>query len=59
MALLDFPQVCVDNGEWHHVLVELKSGKDGKDIKYMALVSLDYGMFQVYDFSIYLQYIYL
>ncbi len=55
MALLDFPQVYVDNGEWHHVLVELKSGKDGKDIKYMALVSLDYGMFQVYDFSIYLQ----
>uniref|UniRef100_A0A672NJX6 Cadherin EGF LAG seven-pass G-type receptor 1-like n=1 Tax=Sinocyclocheilus grahami TaxID=75366 RepID=A0A672NJX6_SINGR len=46
VALLDFPQVCVDNGEWHHVLVELKSGKDGKDIKYMALVSLDYGMFQ-------------
>lgn len=38
----------MDNGEWHHVLVELKSGKDGKDIKYMALVSLDYGMFQVY-----------
>uniref|UniRef100_A0A8C2GF97 Cadherin EGF LAG seven-pass G-type receptor 1b n=1 Tax=Cyprinus carpio TaxID=7962 RepID=A0A8C2GF97_CYPCA len=50
VALLDFPQVCVDNGEWHHVLVELKSGKDGKDIKYMALVSLDYGMFQVNDF---------
>uniref|UniRef100_A0A8C2GGK0 Cadherin EGF LAG seven-pass G-type receptor 1b n=1 Tax=Cyprinus carpio TaxID=7962 RepID=A0A8C2GGK0_CYPCA len=47
VALLDFPQVCVDNGEWHHVLVELKSGKDGKDIKYMALVSLDYGMFQM------------
>ncbi|XP_073687546.1 cadherin EGF LAG seven-pass G-type receptor 1-like [Garra rufa] len=46
VALLDFPQVCVNNGEWHHVLVELKSGKDGKDIKYMALVSLDYGMFQ-------------
>uniref|UniRef100_A0A8C1WYJ9 Cadherin EGF LAG seven-pass G-type receptor 1b n=1 Tax=Cyprinus carpio TaxID=7962 RepID=A0A8C1WYJ9_CYPCA len=38
--------VSVDNGEWHHVLVELKSGKDGKDIKYIALVSLDYGMFQ-------------
>ncbi|XP_059402797.1 cadherin EGF LAG seven-pass G-type receptor 1-like [Carassius carassius] len=46
VALLDFPQVTVDNGEWHHVLVELKSGKDGKDIKYIALVSLDYGMFQ-------------
>lgn len=47
VALLDFPQVRVNDGEWHHILVELKSGKDGKDIKYMALVSLDYGMFQV------------
>ncbi|GAA6101335.1 cadherin EGF LAG seven-pass G-type receptor 1 [Tachysurus ichikawai] len=46
VALLDFPQVRVNDGEWHHILVELKSGKDGKDIKYMALVSLDYGMFQ-------------
>uniref|UniRef100_A0A4W4H7M5 Cadherin EGF LAG seven-pass G-type receptor 1a n=1 Tax=Electrophorus electricus TaxID=8005 RepID=A0A4W4H7M5_ELEEL len=46
VALLEFPQVRVSDGEWHHILVELKSGKDGKDIKYMALVSLDYGMFQ-------------
>ncbi|KAF7707587.1 cadherin EGF LAG seven-pass G-type receptor 1 isoform X2 [Silurus meridionalis] len=46
VALLDFPQVRVSDGEWHHILVELKSGKDGKDITYMALVSLDYGMFQ-------------
>uniref|UniRef100_A0A6Q2Z885 Cadherin EGF LAG seven-pass G-type receptor 1a n=1 Tax=Esox lucius TaxID=8010 RepID=A0A6Q2Z885_ESOLU len=46
VALLDFPQVRVSDGAWHHVLVELKSIKDGKDIKYMALVSLDYGMFQ-------------
>ncbi|KAJ7997632.1 hypothetical protein DPEC_G00214140 [Dallia pectoralis] len=46
VALLDFPQVRVSDGEWHHVLMELKSIKDGKDIKYMALVSLDYGMFQ-------------
>lgn len=47
VALLDFPQVRVSDGEWHHILVELKSGKDGKDIKYMAMISLDYGMFQV------------
>ncbi|XP_076877652.1 cadherin EGF LAG seven-pass G-type receptor 1 isoform X2 [Brachyhypopomus gauderio] len=46
VARLEFPQVRVNDGEWHHVLVELKSGKDGKDIKYMALVSLDYGVFQ-------------
>ena len=47
VALLDFPQVRVDDGQWHHILVELQSVKDGKDIKYMAKVSLDYGMFQV------------
>uniref|UniRef100_A0A8C7MDE8 Cadherin EGF LAG seven-pass G-type receptor 1 n=1 Tax=Oncorhynchus kisutch TaxID=8019 RepID=A0A8C7MDE8_ONCKI len=44
VALLRFPQVRVNDGEWHHVLVELQSVKDGKDIKYMALVSLDYGL---------------
>lgn len=47
VALLDLSKVRVNDGEWHHVLMELKSIKDGKDIKYMALVSLDYGMFQV------------
>ena len=47
MALLELSQVRVNDGEWHHVIMELKSVKDGKDIKYMALVSLDYGMFQV------------
>nr|XP_033491706.1 cadherin EGF LAG seven-pass G-type receptor 1-like [Epinephelus lanceolatus] len=46
-ALLDFSQTRVDDGEWHHVLMELKSSKDGKDIKYMAEVSLDYGLFQL------------
>ncbi|KAG5830382.1 hypothetical protein ANANG_G00309990 [Anguilla anguilla] len=46
LASLALPQVRVNDGRWHHVLVELKSAKDGKDIKYMALVSLDYGMFQ-------------
>uniref|UniRef100_A0A8C7RY70 Cadherin EGF LAG seven-pass G-type receptor 1a n=1 Tax=Oncorhynchus mykiss TaxID=8022 RepID=A0A8C7RY70_ONCMY len=52
VALLDFSQVRVNDGEWHHVLVELKSIKDGKDIKYMALVSLDYSMFQVLTASL-------
>uniref|UniRef100_A0A8D0AXG8 Cadherin EGF LAG seven-pass G-type receptor 1 n=1 Tax=Sander lucioperca TaxID=283035 RepID=A0A8D0AXG8_SANLU len=46
MASLSFPQVRVNDGEWHHLLVELRSVKDGKDIKYMASVSLDYGMYQ-------------
>lgn len=47
VALLDFHQTRVDDGEWHHVLMELKSSKDGKDVEYMAEVSLDYGLFQV------------
>uniref|UniRef100_A0A803T285 Cadherin EGF LAG seven-pass G-type receptor 1 n=1 Tax=Anolis carolinensis TaxID=28377 RepID=A0A803T285_ANOCA len=34
------------DGEWHHLLIELKSAKDGKDIKYLAVVTLDYGMYQ-------------
>ncbi|KAF7228987.1 transcript variant X3 [Nothobranchius furzeri] len=45
LASLSFPQVRVNDGEWHHMLVEVRSIKDGKDIKYMAVVSLDYGMF--------------
>ncbi|KAM3859079.1 cadherin EGF LAG seven-pass G-type receptor 1 [Diretmus argenteus] len=46
VASLVFPQVRVNDGEWHHLLVELSSVKDGKDIKYMAAMSLDYGMYQ-------------
>ncbi|CAL8242134.1 unnamed protein product [Merluccius merluccius] len=46
VASLAFGQVRVSDGEWHHLLVELSSLKDGKDIKYLASVSLDYGMYQ-------------
>ncbi|XP_033930567.1 cadherin EGF LAG seven-pass G-type receptor 1 isoform X1 [Pseudochaenichthys georgianus] len=46
VASLSFPKVRVNDGEWHHLLVELRSVKDGKDIKYMASVSLDYGVYQ-------------
>lgn len=53
VALLDFHQTRVDDGEWHHVLMELKSSKDGKNIKYMADVSLDYGLFQVKRLNIF------
>lgn len=37
----------VTDGEWHHLLIELKSAKEGKDIKYLAVMTLDYGMDQV------------
>ncbi|XP_056311409.1 cadherin EGF LAG seven-pass G-type receptor 1 isoform X2 [Danio aesculapii] len=45
VAVLDFADVRVNDGEWHHLLVELRSSKDGKDTKYMAQVFLDYDMF--------------
>ncbi|XP_060759033.1 cadherin EGF LAG seven-pass G-type receptor 1 isoform X4 [Neoarius graeffei] len=46
VALLEFPGVRVNDGEWHHLLVEITSSKEGKDTKYMAQVSLDYDMFK-------------
>ncbi|XP_058272722.1 cadherin EGF LAG seven-pass G-type receptor 1 isoform X1 [Hemibagrus wyckioides] len=46
VALLEFPEVRVNDGEWHHLLVEITSSKEGKDTKYMAQVSLDYDMFK-------------
>ncbi|KAJ6666417.1 hypothetical protein lerEdw1_000691 [Lerista edwardsae] len=46
VASLNMTQSRISDGEWHHLLVELKSAKDGKDIKYLAVVSLDYGMYQ-------------
>ncbi|XP_069485338.1 cadherin EGF LAG seven-pass G-type receptor 1 isoform X3 [Ambystoma mexicanum] len=46
VASLKVTQKRVNDGEWHHLLIELKSSKDGKDIKYLAVMSLDYGMYQ-------------
>ncbi|NWH59992.1 CELR1 protein, partial [Geococcyx californianus] len=46
VAGLKMSQLRVSDGEWHHLLIELKSAKDGKDIKYLAVMSLDYGMYQ-------------
>uniref|UniRef100_A0A7N4NZD4 Cadherin EGF LAG seven-pass G-type receptor 1 n=1 Tax=Sarcophilus harrisii TaxID=9305 RepID=A0A7N4NZD4_SARHA len=36
----------VSDGRWHHLLIELRSAKDGKDIKYLAVMTLDYGLDQ-------------
>ncbi|XP_059581872.1 cadherin EGF LAG seven-pass G-type receptor 1 isoform X4 [Alligator mississippiensis] len=46
VASLKMMQSRVSDGEWHHLLIELKSAKEGKDIKYLAVMSLDYGMYQ-------------
>uniref|UniRef100_A0A8C3R7R4 Cadherin EGF LAG seven-pass G-type receptor 1 n=1 Tax=Cyanoderma ruficeps TaxID=181631 RepID=A0A8C3R7R4_9PASS len=47
VASLKMSQSRVSDGEWHNLLIELKSAKDGKDLKYLAVMSLDYGMYQV------------
>nr|XP_008177211.2 cadherin EGF LAG seven-pass G-type receptor 1 isoform X4 [Chrysemys picta bellii] len=46
VASLKMTQSRVSDGEWHHLLIELKSAKEGKDIKYLAVMSLDYGLYQ-------------
>uniref|UniRef100_A0A8C5X349 Cadherin EGF LAG seven-pass G-type receptor 1 n=1 Tax=Malurus cyaneus samueli TaxID=2593467 RepID=A0A8C5X349_9PASS len=46
IASLKMSQSRVSDGEWHHLLIELKSAKDGKDLKYLAVMSLDYGLYQ-------------
>lgn len=47
VASMSLSRSQVTDGEWHHVLIELQSAKDGKDIKYLAVMTLDYGMDQV------------
>ncbi|MGH0127324.1 UNVERIFIED_CONTAM: hypothetical protein FKN15_036694 [Acipenser sinensis] len=47
MANFKFTQIRVNDGDWHHLLIELKNVKDGKDMKLLALMSLDYGMYQM------------
>nr|XP_051684094.1 cadherin EGF LAG seven-pass G-type receptor 1 isoform X2 [Oryctolagus cuniculus] len=46
VASVSLPRSRVSDGEWHHVLIELRSAKDGKDIKYLAALTLDYGVDQ-------------
>nr|DBA31283.1 TPA: hypothetical protein GDO54_007159 [Pyxicephalus adspersus] len=46
VASMKIHQTRVSDGEWHHLLIELKSSKDGKDIKYLAIMYLDYGIYQ-------------
>lgn len=47
VASMQLSKSRVTDGEWHHVLIELRSAKEGKDIKYLAVMTLDYGMDQV------------
>lgn len=51
VASMQLSKSRISDGEWHHLLIELRSAKEGKDIKYLAVMTLDYGMDQV---SVYL-----
>ncbi|KAM6214870.1 cadherin EGF LAG seven-pass G-type receptor 1 [Rhynchocyon petersi] len=46
VASMTLSRSRVTDGEWHHLLIELRSAKEGKDIKYLAVMTLDYGMDQ-------------
>lgn len=47
VASMQLTRFRVTDGEWHHLLIELRSAKEGKDIKYLVVMTLDYGMDQV------------
>lgn len=47
VASVSLSRSRVTDGAWHHLLIELKSAKEGKDIKYLAVMTLDYGLDQV------------
>nr|XP_027810409.1 cadherin EGF LAG seven-pass G-type receptor 1 isoform X1 [Marmota flaviventris] len=46
VASMQLSRFRVTDGEWHHLLIELRSAKEGKDIKYLVALTLDYGMDQ-------------
>lgn len=37
----------VTDGEWHHLLIELKNVKEDSEMKHLVTMTLDYGMDQV------------
>eukprot|EP00062_Callorhinchus_milii_P009585 gi/632953584/ref/XP_007892498.1/ PREDICTED: cadherin EGF LAG seven-pass G-type receptor 2 [Callorhinchus milii] len=46
VTALTLEQVKVNDGDWHHLHLELRSSKDGQETKYIALMSIDYGLHQ-------------
>nr|XP_006004060.2 PREDICTED: cadherin EGF LAG seven-pass G-type receptor 1 [Latimeria chalumnae] len=44
VASMKLTQVRVNDGEWHHLLIEIKNTKGENGIKYLAEMSLDYGI---------------
>ncbi|XP_078098403.1 cadherin EGF LAG seven-pass G-type receptor 2 isoform X5 [Mustelus asterias] len=46
VTALTMDQIKVNDGDWHHLQLELKSSKDGMESKYTAVMSIDYGHHQ-------------
>ncbi|XP_072336405.1 cadherin EGF LAG seven-pass G-type receptor 2 isoform X1 [Scyliorhinus torazame] len=42
VTALTMDQIKVNDGDWHHLQLQLKSSKDGMETKYTALMSIDY-----------------
>ncbi|XP_069797890.1 cadherin EGF LAG seven-pass G-type receptor 2 isoform X4 [Narcine bancroftii] len=46
VTALTMDQIKVNDGDWHHLQLELRSYKDGMEIRYTARMSIDYGHHQ-------------
>ncbi|XP_072134760.1 cadherin EGF LAG seven-pass G-type receptor 2 isoform X3 [Mobula birostris] len=46
VTALTMEQLKVNDGDWHHLQLELRSSKNGKETKYTVLMSIDYGHHQ-------------
>ncbi|XP_029430115.1 cadherin EGF LAG seven-pass G-type receptor 2 [Rhinatrema bivittatum] len=47
VATLLLHQVKVNDGDWHHVQLELQSSREGQEEQGLAVMSFDYGLHQV------------
>nr|XP_014351913.1 PREDICTED: cadherin EGF LAG seven-pass G-type receptor 2 [Latimeria chalumnae] len=46
ISALKLDQVKVNDGDWHHLQVEMRSNKGSQQPRYLALMSFDYGLHQ-------------
>lgn len=49
VSVLRLHQVKVNDGDWHHLQLELRSSKDSQESRCLAVMALDYGLHQVRD----------
>ncbi|XP_019369272.1 PREDICTED: cadherin EGF LAG seven-pass G-type receptor 2, partial [Gavialis gangeticus] len=49
VSMLRLHQVKVNDGDWHHLQLELRSSKDSQESRCLAVMALDYGLHQVVE----------